>query len=269
MFIADLGIKAWQGGKTLINSLTHSKGIVRRVNAHEDTCGLVLNTLKSDTLSITSKVEQATKVVTKSTIPIAPMVFEGSQVSMHSLLHGQNTSIREIYKMVASGQPLTNTTDIKMVTSGLPAILKVDKEFAKIPPIETDCIVYRGRIEHPISEYFNEDFRIIDKAKIGDIIIPDSGYSYTASKIELAEHFGSSRSDRTMMLKIRLPKGAKVSQGDAKGLGIEVVMPRNAEYRLLSKSTNGNHTEVELEYILPKKDNVVEIEELMKRFNIE
>lgn len=70
-----------------------------------------------------------------------------------------------------------------------------------------------------------------------------------------------------MMFKIKLPKGAKVSRNLEHGG--EVVMPRNAEYRLLSKSTNGNHTEVELEYILPKKDNVTEIEELIKKFNIE
>lgn len=50
-----------------------------------------------------------------------------------------------------------------------------------------------------------------------------------------------------MMFKIKLPKGAKVSRNLEHGG--EVVMPRNAEYRLLSKSTNGNHTEVELEYI--------------------
>ena len=70
-----------------------------------------------------------------------------------------------------------------------------------------------------------------------------------------------------MMFKIKLPKGAKVSRNLEHGG--EVVIPRNAEYRLISKTTNGDHTEVELEYILPKNDNVAEIEELMKKFNIE
>ena len=44
-------------------------------------------------------------------------------------------------------------------------------------------------------------------------------------------------------------------------------MPRNAQYRLITKTTYGNRTEVELEYILPEKDNVAEIEELIKKFN--
>ena len=46
-------------------------------------------------------------------------------------------------------------------------------------------------------------------------------------------------------------------------------MPRNAEYRVVSKTVKGNHTEVTLEYILPQKDNLQEANELMAKFNLE
>ena len=67
------------------------------------------------------------------------------------------------------------------------------------------------------------------------------------------------------MYKIRIPKGAKVSRNLEHGG--EVVMPRNAQYRIISKTTYDYRIEVELENILPKKDNVAEIEELIEKFN--
>lgn len=266
MFITKFGIKVWYNSKALIKSLTHSVNKVP-VNQNADTCGLSLKRLEQDTVSITNRAEKMIKTVNQPTISTAPEVFDGSQVSMHHHLNGGNTMYREAYKAAIKNQPLNDEEDIMFVRCGLPKMLKIDKEFAKLPPLEKDCIVYRGRFEHPVAEYLNEDFTIIDNAKIGDIIIPDKGYSYTGFTKELASRWSSSCGGRTMFFKIRLPKGAKVSRNLEHGG--EVVMPRNAEYRLLSKSTNGNHTDVELEYILPKNDNVAEIEELMKRFNIE
>ena len=35
------------------------------------------------------------------------------------------------------------------------------------------------------------------------------------------------------------------------------------------QSKEGNHTEVVLEYILPTKDNVAEVEALAKKFNVD
>lgn len=267
MFITKLGIKAWRGGKAFINSLAHGGGILRSASIHSaDTCGLALRKLESDTVSITSKVENVTKVIPRPVIPTAPAVFEGSQVTMHHGLNGMNSRCRDAYNAATSNKAI-DADDMFDVIRGLPNMLRIDKEFAQLPPLEKNCIVYRGRFEHPIIKRFNKDFPIIDNARIGDIIIPDTGYSYTGFTEELASHWSSPCGGRTMMFKIKLPKGAKVSRNLEHGG--EVVMPRNAEYRLLSKTTNGNHTEVELEYILPKKDNVAEIEELMKRLNIE
>ena len=47
-------MKTLRGGKALINTLTHSKGIVRSASTHStDDCGLALKTLESDAVTIT------------------------------------------------------------------------------------------------------------------------------------------------------------------------------------------------------------------------
>ena len=265
MSIPKLGTKVLNSVNTLVKSSTQSKIIIEKTSRKNvSTCRPILKTLEKDTVQITGK-EKISKAAAKTAVQTSPAVFQGSQVSMHHYLNGDNTNIRVAYKAAKSAGPLTKF-EKRAVQCQLRTMLDADKEFAKLPPLEKDCIVWRGRAENPIIERFNEDFGIIDKAKIGDIIIPDTGYSYTAFKRELAENWSSPIDGRSMMYKIKLPKGAKVSRNLEHGG--EVVMPRNAEYRLLSKTTQGNHTEVELEYILPQKDNVAEVEKLMKKFNL-
>ena len=195
-----------------------------------------------------------------------PAVFEGSQVPMHHKLNALNTVYRVAYLAATSGKPVS-ADDMLDFKTGLPKMLEIDREFAKLPPLEKNIVVWRGRSENPVIERLNDDFRIIDNAKVGDIIVPDVAYSYAAFERRLASNWSSSFGERTMMLEIRLPQGAKVSRNLEHGG--EVVIPRNAEYRLLSKTIKDNHIEVELEYILPKNDNVAEIEELMQRHNLE
>lgn len=136
---------------------------------------------------------------------------------------------------------------------------QIDKEFEQLPPLEKDCIVYRGRAENPTFKRNNVDFEIMEKAKAGDTVIPDTGYSYTAFNYDMANNWcqGGRMTDfnnkplRTIMYEIRLPKGAKVSRNlEHKG---EVVMPRSAQYKVLDKKVGSNgDIEVVLEYILPK-----------------
>lgn len=261
MFVTKMGAKAWRSSIAFIKNLTHNNSVTKNVNAKRvDSCGLTLSTLGQDTIQISSRAKQT---VTTPLIETPSGTFEVAQVSMHHNLHGGNTSYRDVYKTLTSDKPI-DADNLRWMPELLPKMHKIDKEFANLPPLERDCIVWRGRAEHPLCKYLNEDFRIIDNAKVGDVIIPDASYSYTAFDKSLASHWSSSIEGRTMMYKIRLPKGAKVSRNLEHGG--EAVMPRNAEYRLISKTTNGEHIEVELEYILPKKDNVAEIEELMKKF---
>ena len=231
-----------------------------------ETCGLSLKPLEQDVVELTQKVEGTTQAVTKPVIETAPAVFESSAVSMHHDLNGRNSCYREVYERATGVKPIIDAEgDLESIKRFLPNMLKVDMEFAKLPPLEKEFTVWRGRSENPIIRRWNRDFEIIDKAKVGDIIIPDVGYSYTGFKRELAENWANPISGRSIMYKIKLPKGARVSRNLEHGG--EVVMPRNAQYRLITKTTYGNRTEVELEYILPEKDNVAEIEELIKKFN--
>lgn len=262
MFLTKLGAKVYQGSKSIINILTRNKSLKNMGTQSADSCGLALKTLETDTVQIANKVKQPVTEVIQPTIKTAPAVFEGSQVPMHHNIHGGNIRIHEVSKDIISPDP----EDIEYAKHVLSYMHKVDKEFAKLPPIEKDCIVWRGRCEHFIKRW-NTDFEIIEHAKVGDVIIPDTGYSYTGFTRELAECWGRPAEGKSIMYKIKLPKGAKVSRNLEHGG--EVVMPRNAEYRVLSKTTNGSRTEVELEYILPTKDNVTEIEELMRKFNID
>ena len=124
------------------------------------------------------------------------------------------------------------------------------KALKKLPPLEDDFVFYRGRSKHPVIKRFNEDFHIIEAANIGDIVVPDKAYSYGTFKKELAEHW-SGGLDKNMMHEIHVPKGAKVSRNMEHGG--EVVFPRGAEYRLISKEKDEKgFLNVVLEYILPE-----------------
>ena len=98
----------------------------------------------------------------------------------------------------------------------------------------------------------NADFEIMDTAKVGDVVVPDTAYSYTAFSRQLAEGWGThSDCARSIMYEIHLPKGAKVSRNLEHGG--EVVMPRGAQYKVVDKKVHDNgDIEAVLEYILPK-----------------
>ena len=129
---------------------------------------------------------------------------------------------------------------------------RIDEEFKALEPTERDVTVYRGRVKNDLIQRFNEDFDIIENAKVGDVIVPDRGYSYTAMQESLAQHWaGAIKPEDGMMQEIRLPKGAKVSRNLEHGG--EVLMPRGAQYMLLSKEKDElGVLKVTMEYILPK-----------------
>lgn len=185
------------------------------------------------------------------------------QSPFHHGIHRGCSGIRKAFNGIKSGKP--NKRQLIAIEEYLPVVQRVDESLSKMPPLEKDCIVYRGIASNKKK---TEIFRIFDDCKPGDIITPDSGYSYCAFKKSNTNGFGGVPSEvyGTYSQTIRLPKGAKVSRsGLHEG---EVLMPRNAEYRVISKTVNGNHTEVTLEYILPKKDNLQEVNELMARYNL-
>ncbi len=193
-------------------------------------------------------------------------VSPNSQVQMHHYLNNSNANIRQIFQYISLEKP--NERQLRMIKEKLPEIQHIDECFSKLPPLEKDCIVYRGRTEQGFKS-FDADFDIISKAKTGDKIVPDTGYSYCGIDKSLAYTWGStySKDRKTIMYSIRLPKGAKVSRNLEHGG--EVVMPRGSEYKVISKNVNGNHTEITLEYILPEKNNLEKTNNLMKKYNLE
>lgn len=223
-----------------------------------------LTSLNKDVVQLSDSAKRWSKPL-REYIPTIPKEAEGLAIPSHHDVNGDNISIRAILDEIKHNS-LTKRRNIELPYR-IKTIYRYDRAFSKLTPLEKDCIVYRGRAKHPIIERFNQDFEIIKNAKSGDIIIPDTAYSYTGFKRELASNWSSSCGGETMMYTIRLPKGAKVSRNLEHGG--EVLMPRGAEYKLISKTKQGNHTEVVLEYILPTKDNVAEIETLAKKFNIE
>lgn len=192
-------------------------------------------------------------------------IVPNCEIPMHHSVNGSNPNIRQTIRGLNIETP--NARLSSRIECTLPEIQVIDEAFSKLPQLEKDCIVYRGRVEGPVNS-FNADFDVIRKAKVGDRIIPDTGYSYCGIDKSLAETWGHGalKGDKSIMYTIRLPKGAKVSRNLEHGG--EVLMPRGAEYKVISKKTNGNHTDVTLEYILPQKDNLQEVNELMARYNL-
>lgn len=194
--------------------------------------------LKTDTVSFTGKFNYDNE-------RHYPYTDDFTQVSMHHDINRSNSDIRYILTRLEKGLPLE-----KYDKWTLEYISEIDKEFENLPPLEDDFVFYRGRGKNSLIKRFNQDFDVIENAKEGDTIIPDKGYSYGAFKKELAENWSNSVNDN-MMLEIHVPKGAKVSRNGEHGG--EVVFPRGAEYKLISKEKDRFGTlNVVLEYILPE-----------------
>lgn len=198
--------------------------------------------------------------IEKSLEKYRPTFADNTQVSMHHGINGHNCNIREAVKARANDFKGLDEDEVKDILAAEKYAAKIDKEFAKLPPLEKDCIVYRGRAENPVIKSFNKDFEIMDNSKVGDVIVPDTGYSYTAFERSMAENWGGEGArgfnedgslTRNIMYEIHLPKGAKVSRNGEHGG--EVVMPRGAQYIVKDKKVDKEGCmEVVLEYILPK-----------------
>lgn len=126
------------------------------------------------------------------------------------------------------------------------AIIFHNKDFRELNPTTQDIIAYRGRLKSTINEEFNRDFKIIEKANPGDIVVPDTAYSYFAYHRELADVFKNSTN--SILYEVKIPKGSRVSRSLEHGG--EVLMPAGAKYKLISKGKDPEGTlNVVMEYI--------------------
>ncbi|MEI7941649.1 MAG: hypothetical protein WCH76_00585 [Candidatus Riflemargulisbacteria bacterium] len=130
-------------------------------------------------------------------------------------------------------------------------IRDVDESFNKLIPNLFPRTYYRGIIPDG-----NRGIVISSKAKIGDIITPDSGFAFAASNKEIALDFAGKNENNPenhILLIIKAPPGTKVSTNLSHLK--ETVFPRNAQYEVIDKKTEDGRTVLYLKYILPKQQN--------------
>lgn len=180
-----------------------------------------------------------------------------SDVSEHHDLNGYNYKVRNAVDARANNMKGLTKDEIQEVLETEKWMAKTDKEFKQLQPLSHDCVCYKGFSEFPVENSSNNiPFKLMQNAKVGDVIVLDTGYTYTAFDRKLAEVYGGEGLRNTyspqklMMLDIHFPKGAKVSRNMENGG--EAVAPRGARYEVLSKKIydNGDIDGV-IRYILP------------------
>jgi hypothetical protein len=185
-----------------------------------------------------------------------------SQIPSHHAVEGYNTDIRCMDYLSNDDEYLADNL------FGAYKAVKTDKEFAKLAPLEKDCIGYRqiGRYKYD-KKTLCVPAKILEEAKIGDVIKPDKGCAYAFQDKFSIDRYFCSGPDKIREI-IRLPKGAKVSR-NMEHYG-EFLMPRSAEYKLVSKNIDYDGTaEYVLEYIMPKTkypDDTAQIKAFAERY---
>ncbi len=183
-----------------------------------------------------------------------PLTSDATQIKEHHYVHGRNHLYRNVdekntgktradftkeeLKNMSDDKydEISNNTDNKRLLENM---RKIDKEMSELPPLEKDCVFYRGVGQKDVPSIIN--------GNIGDVVIPDNGYAYYGFNRSLAAEFSGG-----VILEVKTPKGARISRNmEHDG---EAVFPRNAEYKILSKAqTPDGKWRIELEYLLPKK----------------
>ena len=126
---------------------------------------------------------------------------------------------------------------------------KTDKEFKKLIPNIFPKKFYRGTMGNN-----NECAQILRKAKIGDVVVPDNGYSFITKSKDTALGYATrcdGKGDETIVfMEILLPSGSKISKNPFHLR--EAVMPRCAKYEVAGKKEENGILRVILRY-LPEK----------------
>ena len=129
----------------------------------------------------------------------------------------------------------------------------IDASFKNVVPSLFPKTYYRGIVDSSS----NRALKTINKAEIGDIIKPDLGYPFMASKLEYAEGYsqytdGSSNPETCAVMIIKTPAGTPISRdisfntifGDK-----NAVLARGANFKVLDKQIKNNKTYITLQYL--------------------
>ena len=237
MFITRIGIKALEGGKTLLKTLTRAKGLIK---------GAAIKPLEKDTIEI------AGRRVAKPTVVNEPFCeqFWRSQnlrlfkrpyhsVSYHDYLHGIN------HHLTTHTDP-EGLNQLFMQTGITPKemIILTDAEFKALPKTTETIRSFRCIGEKPA--FFEKEYARYTKSleiKKGEIIrMPE--YAYSSIDINFAKNFLYGTNG--IIYDIEIPVGSRVSIS-----GCDIVFPRSSRFECLGKEVKDGVTTIKIRYIQP------------------
>ncbi|MDR1168849.1 MAG: hypothetical protein LBK53_08200 [Heliobacteriaceae bacterium] len=184
-------------------------------------------------------------------------------IPLHSnrSIHSNNGYIREI--CTDGVQNFIEEYSKKHAVKIIDIINKIDSQFLKLTPLPESRVAYRGVYEN----FRNSSKRYIEKmfkAQPGDIIVPDTAYSFNAANKAVCKDF-TKKDVKSILYEIRLPKGSRVSYGPE--YGGEYVIQRGAHYKVISKEikTDGSMDMV-LELIPDKLPKPIKLSDELKQY---
>ncbi len=129
----------------------------------------------------------------------------------------------------------------------------IDASFKKVIPSLFPKTYYRGIVDSSS----NRALEVIKEAKVGDVIKPDLGYPFMASKLEYAEDFssytdGSSDPETCAVMIIKTPAGTPISRDISFNMfsgDNNTVLARGANFEVLDKKIENNKTYITLQYL--------------------
>lgn len=130
---------------------------------------------------------------------------------------------------------------------------EIDSSFKKVIPSLFPKTYYRGIVDSSS----NRALEVIKEAKVGDVIKPDLGYPFMASKLEYAEGYssytdGSSDPETCAVMIIKTPAGTPISRDISFNLFTtdrNAVLARGANFEVLDKEVKNNKTYITLQYL--------------------
>ena len=129
----------------------------------------------------------------------------------------------------------------------------IDASFKKVIPSLLPKTYYRGIVDNSS----NRALQVIKDAKVGDVIKPDLGYPFMASKLDYAEGYsqytdGSSNPETCAVMIIKTPAGTPISRDISFNLFTtdrNAVLARGANFEVLDKEVKNNKTYITLKYL--------------------
>ncbi len=184
----------------------------------------------------------------------------GEQIRMRRYLEFRNQGLSD-EEVAEKMFPLTfenaNPEEVEEVTNYTKKLHKkvddIDASFKKVIPSLFPKTYYRG----VVGDNENRAIREINNAEIGDVIVPDLGYPFMASKLEYTEGYsqyvgGTATPDTCAVMIIKTPAGTPISR-DITFESIlgerNAVLARGAKFEVQKKEIKNNKTYITLKYL--------------------